>query len=78
MSIMLSQGVRRPRAKTSENDSHILVRMSADQRKRLKHAATDEDCSYLELIMSLLDLRDAKLARQARAQAHPLARPGGI
>ena len=60
----------------------LPVKMTPDQRKRFKIACAEENRTYGDLIMLLLDRRDRALAQQRRAQAHPLhtpksAYPGG-
>jgi len=52
------------------DDAPIFIRLTSDQRKRLRHAAVDHDCSYAELIMFLLDDFD----RRRQAAPSPLHR----
>lgn len=53
----------------------VFLRLTPDQRRRLRVAAAEEDTSYAGLIMALLDERDAKIARIRAAQPSPLHRP---
>jgi hypothetical protein len=49
--------------------------MTDDERRRLRIAAAEEGETFTDVVMRLLDERDAKRHRLKRAQAHPLHRP---
>lgn len=53
----------------------VFLRLTREQRRRLRVAAAEEDLSYAGLVMRFLDERDARVARQRAAQVSPLHRP---
>lgn len=59
----------------SKTVSPVFLRMTPDQRKRLKLAAVERDLSYADLIMTLLDEHDARMEKARRFQKSPLHRP---
>ena len=53
----------------------LPLKVTPDLRKRFKLRAVENDLTYAELIERWLDADDARIARQRRAQAHPLHQP---
>lgn len=53
----------------------LPVKVTPDERTRIKVACAKAGLSYGGLILALLDDQDARLERAARRQAHPLHRP---
>lgn len=51
-------------------DAVLMVRMSPDNRRRLKAAAAVEGLSYAEFIVAMLDERESRFA----SSMHPLHR----
>jgi hypothetical protein len=65
----------RQRRRACEPTISVPIKMTADQRRRFRVAAAEDDVTYAQLIIDLLDERDAKHHRLKRAQAHPFHRP---
>lgn len=59
----------------SPRQTPLFIRVTAEERRRIKMAALEEGLSYAEMVIALLDERDARLERSRRQQAHPLHRP---
>lgn len=53
----------------------LPVKMTPEQRKRFRMVCVEHGKTYAQMIVELLDERDARLARAQRQQAHPLHRP---
>lgn len=62
-------------SKSPENCSPVFLRMTPDQRRRLRIAAAEDDQSYIGLVMGLLDEREKRIERAKKRQGSPLHRP---
>jgi hypothetical protein len=58
-----------------DESAMLFVRLTIGERKRIKMAAVAAEMSYAELIISLLDERDARFERARRLQSSPLHAP---
>ena len=56
---------KRDRQRAPSDISPVHIRLSTDDRKRLKHICTDLDCTYEAFLVSAMDRHERKSAPRA-------------